>query len=263
MTQPSRSSRVITEAQIHQFRELGYFVLDDFFTMDEVEAIRNEITKIVDRYPDVPEELVQIEPAVRRGEATPERAELGVRKLFRMAQHNALFRRLAFHPKMVGIATALLGPNVTLFQSMLLMKPPYFGGPKVWHQDNAYFRLVPNEVFGFWVACDDTDPSNGCMHVIPGSHKAGIAEHGGVADDYGLLEPPDAGQAVAVPLRAGGALIFHGEIYHHTPNNTTSRRRRALQYHYAASHCRSAKDNPFPPFKGEVVVAGEGAESPE
>ena len=255
-------SRILMDEQMRQFDEAGYFLIDDFFTMEEVEEVRQEITSIIDRYPDVPDELVQIEPAVIRGEVTPESAELGVRKLFRMAKHSDLFRRIGFHQKMVAIATDLVGPDVTLFQTMLLMKPPHFGGSKVWHQDNAYFRLAPKSIFGFWIACDDADPDNGCMHVIPGSHKQDIGEHGGMQDDYGLLTPPSSGDAVACPLRAGGALVFHGEIHHFTPDNTTDRRRRALQYHYAASHCRSAKDSPFPPFLGEVVVAGEGAESP-
>jgi phytanoyl-CoA hydroxylase len=256
------SDRNITRQQIDQYREQGYFIVRDFFTMGEVEAVRREITAIMRRYPDVPEELVQIEPAVRRGEATPASVELGVRKLFRMARHNPFFRELAFHPRMVGTATALLGPDVTLFQSMLLMKPPHFGGQKVWHQDNAYFRLIPNEIVGFWAACDDTDVANGCMHVLPGSHRDGIREHDGRADDYGLAHPPDVNDAVACLMAAGDALVFHGELCHFTPPNTTGRRRRAIQYHYAASHCRSAKDSPFPGLSGEIVVAGQGAEPP-
>lgn len=260
MTQLTPPSGILTDTQMRQFRDEGYFIIDDFFTMDEIEAVRSEISAIVDRYPDIPDELVQIEPSVTKGEVTPASKELGVRKLFRMAKHSPLFRRIGFHPKMIEIATALLGPDVTLFQTMLLMKPPHFGGQKIWHQDNAYFRLVPNDVFGFWIACDDADAANGCMHLIPGSHKAGIAEHKGMQDDYGLAQPPSIHDATACAMRAGGALVFHGEIYHYTPDNTTDRRRRALQYHYGASHCRSSEESPFPPVTGEIIVAGRDAE---
>ena len=178
---------LLSEAHKTAFDRDGYFIAEAFLSPDEVESIRREITAIVDRYPDIPEELVQIEPAVRRGAVTPESKELGVRKLFRMTRHSELFHALALHPGMVGIAVELIGPDVSLFQSMLLMKPPRFGGQKVWHQDNAYFRLEPNNVFGFWIALDDADVENGCMHVIPGSHREGIGEHGGVADDYGSV----------------------------------------------------------------------------
>ncbi len=251
---------LLSGEQAATFDRDGYIILEGFLTDDEVESVRREITAIVDRYPDVPEELVQIEPAVRRGTVKPERLELGVRKLFRMTRHSALFRTLAHHPKMVGIAVDLIGPDVTLLQSMLLMKPPKFGGQKVWHQDNAYFRLEPNDVFGFWIALDEAYVENGCMHVIPGSHREGIGEHGGVADDYGLSSAPTADDAVPCIMNTGDALVFHGETYHYTPPNTTVERRRALQYHYASTHCRSSKDSPFGSFAAEVIVAGAGAE---
>ena len=252
----------LSEAQKAAFERDGYYVMEGLLDDGEVESIRREITAIVDRYPDVPEELVQIEPAVRRGAVEPESVELGVRKLFRMTLHNELFRSLAHHPVMVGIAVELIGQDVALFQSMLLMKPPRFGGQKVWHQDNAYFRLEPNNVFGFWIALDDTDVENGCMHVIPGSHREGIGEHGGVADDYGLSSAPAQNNVIACIMKAGDALVFHGETYHYTPPNKSDRRRRALQYHYASTHCRSSKDSPFKSFRPEVIVAGEGAEHP-
>ena len=253
---------VLSGAQKAAFERDGYYVMEGLLDGGEVESIRREITAIVGRYPDVPEELVQIEPAVRRGAVEPESVELGVRKLFRMTLHNELFRSLAHHPVMVGIAVELIGQDVALFQSMLLMKPPRFGGQKVWHQDNAYFRLEPNDVFGFWIALDDTDVENGCMHVIPGSHREGIGEHGGVEDDYGLSSAPAQNTAIACVMKAGDALVFHGETYHYTPPNKSDRRRRALQYHYAATHCRSSKDSPFKSFRPEVIVAGAGAESP-
>ena len=252
----------LSEERKTAFDRDGYVIAEGFLSADEVESIRREITAIVDRYPDVPEELVQIEPAVRRGAVKPDSVELGVRKLFRMTRHNELFRSLAHHPGMVGIAVELIGQDVALFQSMLLMKPPRFGGQKVWHQDNAYFRLEPNDVFGFWIALDDADVENGCMHVIPGSHRKGIGEHGGVADDYGLSSAPTADDAVACVMKTGDALVFHGETYHYTPPNTTDRRRRALQYHYASTHCRSSKDSPFNSMEPEVIVAGAGAEVP-
>ena len=252
---------ILSEEQASAFDNDGYFILKGFLTADEVESIRREITAIVDRYPDVPEELVQIEPAARRGSVKPDSVELGVRKLFRMTLHNELFRSLAHHPRMVGIAVELLGPDVTLYQSMLLMKPPRFGGQKVWHQDNAYFRLEPNDVFGFWIALDDATIENGCMHVIPGSHRGGIGKHGGVSDDYGLTTAPTADDAVACAMDTGDALVFHGETYHYTPPNRTEQRRRALQYHYASTHCRTSKDSPFKSLKAEIIVSGAGAES--
>lgn len=247
---------LINDQLLRRYHEQGYFTVKGLFTAEEVEGVRNEIPKIVARYPDVPAELVQIEPTVASGERKPESFELGVRKLSRMARHNVFFRNLAFHPKMVKIAKAILGPHIVLHQGQLLMKPPHLGGEKVWHQDNAYFRLVPNHVFGFWVACDDATVENGCMHVIPGSHKRGIADHAGAGDEYGLISPQSFEDAVPIPLNPGDALVFHGELHHYTPPNKTDNRRRAIQYHYASSECRQTTGQERFNIEPEVQIAG-------
>ncbi len=248
---------LITDAMVRQYRDEGYFTVERLFSSDEVEGVRHEITKIVEDHPPMERGLVQLEPAVTEGQDTPESTELGVRKLAKIAVRNDFFRDLAFHPGMVKIATTLLGPDVYLFQSMSLLKPPRIGGAKMWHQDNAYFRQTPSDVFGFWVACDDTTVENGCMHVIPGSHTGGTKEHDMIDNDYILVNPPSTENAVPIPLNAGDALIFHGEICHHTPPNRTDKRRRAIQYHYSSAKCRRTNDQTPYFIEPEILVAGD------
>ncbi len=76
----------------------------------------------------------------------------------------------------MDVCTSLIGSNIKLLQSMALLKPPHTGS-KAWHQDNAYFRLQPPDVVGVWVALDRATVANGCMHVVAGSHRDGIADH--------------------------------------------------------------------------------------
>ena len=247
----------ISDEIVAKYHNEGYFTVDGLFTADEIEGVRREITKIVEDHPPVQRGLVQLEPSVTEGKDTPESAELGVRRLAKIAVQNDFFRDLAFHAGMVEIATKLLGPDVYLFQSMSLLKPPRIGGAKMWHQDNAYFRQTPSDVFGFWVACDDTTVENGCMHVIPGSHTDGTREHDIINNDYILVNPPSTENAVPIPLRAGDALIFHSEIYHHTPPNKTDRRRRAIQYHYSSAKCRRTKDQTPYFIEPDILVAGK------
>ena len=250
------NNNLISDRQIQRYHEQGYFTVEGLFTADEVDAVRNEITKIVARYPNDPQGMIEFEPSVENGENTPEVLELGVRKLSNVVRYNTFFRSLAFHPKMVEIATTLLGPDVTLLQSILLLKPPHFGGAKIWHQDNAYFRRMPNHIVGFWVACDDATVQNGCMHVIPGSHTLGIVEHGGLKNDYGAVRTPSVETAVPVPLKAGDALMFDGELLHSTPPNATATRRRSIQYHYASSKCRRTEGWELYKVRPEAHVAG-------
>ena len=241
---------------LEKYREDGYFVVPGLLELDEVQAICQQITRVVDQHPDVPEGLIQMEPRILSGEKQVEDLEMGVRKLFRVARHVEFFRQLAFHQRLLEIAHVILGPDLLLMQSMTLMKPPHVSTEKIWHQDNAYFRVEPPDLFGFWIACDRTDVANGCMHVLPGSHQGGIVEHAGSGDLYGATSAPSPQQTVAIPLDPGDGLVFHGELLHYTPPNRTSSRRRAVQYHYASGTAsRRCGANEFD-YEPEVVVAG-------
>ena len=241
----------------------GYVVVRGLLRPAELERLKAEMNRIVDAWPadgeaapgDAPETpLVAFDPAVVTGQLKVKTRADGVRRLFRMAVHDAFFARFAKDPRFVDFLARLWGPNVALLQSMALMKPPKTG-EKRFHQDQAYFRLAPSRVAAYWIAVDDTDAENGCMHVVPGSHKAGVAPHGAqVGLDpsdpeyrrlnlggvyYSALEPPAARDVVAVPMRAGDAVLFHGDLVHGTPPNASqSRRRFAVQLHYADANCR-------------------------
>ena len=101
----------------------------------------------------------------------------------------------------------------------------------------AYFNLpLETTVVGVWIALDEATADNGCMMVIPGSHKKGAQIHFR-RRDWQICDTDVArGVALSVPLKPGSCLLFHGLIHHGTPANRTDQRRRALQYHYCSAH---------------------------
>ena len=105
---------------------------------------------------------------------------------------------------------------------------------KPWHQDHAYFNLpLDTPVLGVWIALDRATTANGCMTVIPGSHRRGPVVHFQRRDWQICDSHVDNRGALAVPLEPGGCLLFSSLMQHGTPTNTASERRRALQFHYA------------------------------
>ena len=97
---------------------------------------------------------------------------------------------------------------------MALHKPALIGSEKPWHQDNAYFKYAPLEkVVGFWMALDDADRTNGCMHVLPGWHRRGGLRHVHEEDCKILPERVKAEEAVPVELNAGGAMFFPRNVF--------------------------------------------------
>ena len=99
-----------------------------------------------------------------------------------------------------------------------------------WHQDSvAWPMFAPQNHVSCWVALDDATVDNGCMTVIPGSHKWGP-----IASDYKdrFLSLPHLAEPVPVELKAGHCMFHHGLNFHRTEANTTPNRRRGLALHY-------------------------------
>jgi ectoine hydroxylase-related dioxygenase (phytanoyl-CoA dioxygenase family) len=129
---------------------------------------------------------------------------------------------------------------------MLIYKPPGHPHATPWHQDAAYAHSphapagtpITLESIQFWVALDDADEENGCMHFVPGHHTRPLLAHrvasGAASEDHRLLVlvDPDAqldlSRVVACPLPAGGATLHSYGTPHYTPpNRSADRPRRA------------------------------------
>jgi ectoine hydroxylase-related dioxygenase (phytanoyl-CoA dioxygenase family) len=161
-----------------------------------------------------------------------------VRKIWTFCQADSRLAGLAASDRLVPPLDQLIGPGHRMIQDMALLKPPFRGSEKPWHQDTAYFDYTPlGGVIGVWIALDEATVENGCMQIVPTSHLAGPAQHYHVRDCQLRDGAVDPAQAVVVPLKPGGALFFSGLIHHGTPPNFSGDRRRALQFHYAAANC--------------------------
>ena len=95
-----------------------------------------------------------------------------VRKLTHLSYFDELFAATAKKPEIVDVIEELLGPNIELYTEQLMMKPRFNGTVTHWHQDSVSFPwFLPQVAVSCWVALDDATVENGCMTVIPGSHK--------------------------------------------------------------------------------------------
>ncbi|MBT3273440.1 MAG: phytanoyl-CoA dioxygenase family protein, partial [Spirochaetales bacterium] len=167
----------------------------------------------------------------------PSTLELRLRKYMWLHDEAPVLQKIyQCHARIQGIVASILGEQSELYQSMALVKPPKIGVDKPWHQDNAYFATKdPDGVLGTWIALDNSTVENGCMHFIPGGHKAGPLRHRHTHDCEIVEDRIHKADAIPVELPPGGIIFFHGNIPHFTPPNSSQTRRRALQYHYRRS----------------------------
>ena len=228
----------ITDEHVARFHEQGYLVVEQAFSPPEVEGSLAGLLDLIDgKQPTFTN--IQFEAKARTILPTlsPEQKQDAVRKLMGFVEYDARLKAIAEHPALLAVLHRLMNDVPVLFQDMALLKPPFIGREKPWHQDNAFFDIPPETtVVGVWIALDEAVPENGCMFIIPGSHREGPMLHW-VRRDWQICDTDVAAtEAIAVPLKPGGCLFFHGLLHHGTPPSQSARRRRALQYHYKPLH---------------------------
>lgn len=145
-------------------------------------------------------------------------------------------------PAIVEVLTSVIGPNVKCMQSMLFIKASGKPG-QAWHQDEFYIPTRDRSLTGAWIAMDDATVENGCLWVIPGSHRHGVLwpQHqqrdkrfdcGGEATQF----PYTDADAVPVEVKKGSIVFFNGYLLHRSlPNYARSGYRRALVNHYMSA----------------------------
>jgi len=145
-------------------------------------------------------------------------------------------------PVVVDALTRVIGPNVKCMQSMFFVK--HAGRPgQAWHQDEAFIPTTDRSLTGVWIALDKATVDNGCLWVIPGSHKPGVIwpmrEHNDPRFDHSPESrgfPWNDSDAVPVELEPGSVLLFNGYLLHRSLNNVCKEEfRRSYVSHYMSA----------------------------
>ena len=147
-------------------------------------------------------------------------------------------RRYYFNGPLVEIASQLIGPNIKGATSQLTFKMRGNTAPFGWHQDNGYGQLDPFNTLTTLTALDDADVENGCLWVIPGSHKEGQIEVEMTTEQKAagreIVVEADESRAIPISVEAGDALILHCWMLHKSEGNKSKTRdRRILFLRYA------------------------------
>jgi phytanoyl-CoA hydroxylase len=225
----------ITDEHITQFYEQGYLAVEQAFSAVEVQDALNGLLSLLSgEVPDFKGVMYEKSAeGIPVDKMSPEQKQDYVRKFMWFVKHETRLHALAHHPDLLAVVERIMGEAPVLFQDMALLKPPRLGREKPWHQDHAYFELpLEAKVVGCWIALDEATTENGCMIVIPGTHRQGPVVHF-KRRDWQICDTHVRNQgAVAVPLKPGGCLFFSSLIHHGTPTNFSDKRRRAVQFHY-------------------------------
>lgn len=261
MTTTSSVGGILTEEQKAAFWRDGFLPVHDVLSADEVAALRQRTDQIIRGEVEFPADRLMLEAEFAKDggvgrDDVP--LEYKVRKLWDLTRFDPMFQEYARHPKIVAVVVDLLGPDVKLYVDQMLLKPPFHGTAKPYHQDSPYWPIEPMELATCWMALDDATVENGCMRFLPGTHKLGPLEHHHLEGPHrvpkGWEEMSQRPDEVAVELKAGSCCFHHSLVLHETSPNRSPHPRRAMTTAYMRATSRYTGNDPQPEF---IPIAGK------
>ncbi|HEX5322906.1 MAG TPA: phytanoyl-CoA dioxygenase family protein [Capsulimonadaceae bacterium] len=240
----------ITADQRRQFEENGFFVLENVFTHAEMDELTRHIEAIKRRH--------EAEIAKKGGTEGISRVD-EITFTSYLAEQDEAIKAFVLRPEFVAIATQLLGPDVDLYWNQSVFKEPEGKREFPWHQDDGYTAVIPSPYLTLWLALNDATIENGCISVLPGSHKRGLVPHR--QSPIGLVchDASDPDQGVPVPVNAGSMAVFQSLTMHKSGVNLSTGPRKAYIIQYSHAGLRNAETGELIPDR--IPVARGGAAS--
>lgn len=214
---------------LRDFDRDGYVIFRDVLDPELINEVNGHVAWLQQRHPEVrPEQLGH-----------------------EFLRDDPFWLRLVSDDRLLDIAQLFVGPDIALFASHYISKPPHSGQPVLWHQDGAFWPLDPMRVVTLWLAVDHSTPDNGCVRVIPGSHRqdfGAMREATEVDNVLGkeIAVEVDESQAVDMVLRPGDVEVHHPNIVHGSEPNTSPHRRCGLSIRYIPTSTRITEPQPYP-----------------
>jgi ectoine hydroxylase-related dioxygenase (phytanoyl-CoA dioxygenase family) len=213
----------LTAEQLQFYNDNGYLVIKSILKTEGLELMRQECMTAWDK------EKEGFDPA---------KSWLQNSLLVNIHHQSPSVRHYYFDGPLVDIAAQIIGPNIKGATSQLTFKMKGNNKPFGWHQDNGYGELEPYNALTTLTALDDTNRDNGCLWLIPGSHKQGQIlvkqDEAEKAKQSEIIVHADDSLAIPMEMNAGDALIFNCWMLHKSDgNNSVDRDRRILFLRYA------------------------------
>ena len=199
----------LTQEQLDHYKNKGYVSPVSALTSIEAKEIRDEIEKIEKDWPGALE---------------------GINRNY-IHLISPIFNKVCLNKNILDAVESIIGKNILICGTTLFIKNPNERGFVSFHQDAKYIGLEPHNWVTVWVAVTDANEKNGCMRMLPGSHKEDLKTHEQKFDENNLLT---RGQTITnvqldrtdpIILKAGQVSLHHPKIVHGSGLNQSNDRR--------------------------------------
>ncbi len=220
--------KALTAAQVGQYREQGFLSPVDALGAEEARGVRSLVESV----------------EAQHGGTWPRAWSLKSHLIF------TALDRVVHHPKILDAVEDILGPDILCWSSRWFIKDRNDGGYVSWHQDVPYWGIdVGENIVTAWVAITPATRANGCMKVIPGSHRKLVPHREGVSNNLLLRGQEvavtvDESQAVYMELGAGQVSFHHGLMFHGSEESRDDERRIGLAIRYIPTRVKPLEGLP-------------------
>ncbi len=159
---------------------------------------------------------------------------------------------IASHPKVLDAVAEILGPNLLIWSSRWFSKIPGDKTYVSWHQDATYWGMQPLKIATCWIALSDSIPENGCLRVVPETHKQALlpqietyAPDNALTRGQEIAVEVDEERAIDIALKPGEMSLHHVLIVHGSKANTSEKSRIGIAVRYVAPEVKQQGDRPL------------------
>lgn len=234
------AARKMTSQEIERYSKDGYLNYGPILPPEEMEGIRAYVQELI----------TCLNPKVR-----PENMNM---------PHlvDRYFIDLCSNPRLLDVVEQIIGPDIVLFACGLFCKPKGDGKEIPWHQDGIFWPLDPMKITTLWLAVDDSTLENGCMRVIPGTHKLGKIEHVGSGEGKALhlyLDEShfDVAKSVDIELKQGSCSFHEAFTIHGSNPNNSPKRRCGFTVRYMSAEAKFDRTEWPDPNQPLFLLRGE------
>ena len=233
---PGPPSPLTSAKQRASYADQGYLVFPDLLTSTELAHLRAALTDVLSEA----EGLTESNDKFSVTQTSD--GNWSVRRIFNPIAHHQAFYDLVFNPRILDVVENLIGPNIQLHHTKLNLKPPSNAEARFeWHQDYPFFPHTNFDLLAVMIYLDDSTEENGCLTIIPGSHKLGPLNHlfakdgafSSQLENKTVVE--DSTRWLRVPVPAGGMELHHCNMLHSSTANRGTRPRSAMVIQYRAA----------------------------
>jgi len=232
MTTTLATAERLTADQVQQYQQEGYLVFNEpVLPQAKFDALKSYFEKILAELPD--------------GER-PEAMDVP------HFMHPKLLE-WAFDNAVLDLVQPIVGEDIVLFSTHFICKPKGNGRRVPWHEDSAYWKGVadPMEICTVWLAIDPSLQENGCMQVIPRTHRTGSKGFSNYVDVDRTqnvfateIDPEQRrnAQRVAIELQPNQCSFHDARIMHGSEPNTSNLRRCGWTLRFASSAVKFSQE---------------------